>query len=93
MVRVDTLLPGTTSTNWTHSPRCGTATNSAGVSYVCTTTVAVLGYPLDYEVYFNTRAITATTTTTDHTPMEDALLGLISSATTSIDFAVYGLNR
>ena len=43
MVRVDTSVEGSQASNWTHNPRCGTATNSAGVSYECTTTIADLG--------------------------------------------------
>ena len=93
MVRVDTSVEGSQASNWTHNPRCGTATNSVGVSYECTTTIADLGYPLDYAVYMNERAVTATGTTLDHTPMEDELLGFIDNATTSIDAAIYGLNR
>ena len=53
----------------------------------------VVGQALDYAVYFNTRAITATTTTTETTPTEDGLLALINNATVSIDVALYGLNR
>ncbi len=93
MVRVDTLANGSQADNWTHNPRCGTATNSAGVTRTCTLTVTNVGHDLDYAVYFNNRAITATTTTTETTPMEDALLGFIDGATTSIDVALYGLNR
>ena len=92
MVRVDASADGNLASNWTHNPRCGTATNSAGVSRTCTLTVTALDHGLDYGVYFNAR-FTATTTTLDHTPMEDALLTLIDGATTSIDAALYGLNR
>jgi hypothetical protein len=92
MVRVDTSANGTWASNWTHNPRCGTATSSAGISRTCTLTVTNVGQPLDYALYFNER-FTATTTTLDHTLMEDALLGLIDGATTSIDVALYGLNR
>ena len=93
MVRVDTWSDGSLPCNWTHNPRCGTATNSDGVSRTCTLTVTNVGQALDYAVYFNERAITATTTTTDHTPMENVLLVSIDGATTSIDVALYGLNR
>jgi len=93
MVRVDTSADGSLAGNWTHNPRCGTATNSAGSSHICTLTVTNVGHALDYAVYFNERATTAITTTLDHTPMEDALLALVNSATTSIDVALYGLDR
>ncbi len=93
MVRVSTAVSGTQATNWTYHPRCGTATNSTGISQTCTLTVTNVGHALDYAVYFNERATTATATTDEHTPMEDVLLALIDSATTSIDVALYGLNR
>ncbi len=93
MVRVDTSTDGGQASNWTYNPRCGTATNSAGVSRTCTLTVTNVGHALDYAVYFNEHAITATTITTEHTPMEDALLAFVNDATTSIDVALYGLNR
>ncbi len=93
MVRVDTSAYGSLASNWTHNPRCGTATNSAGVSRDCTLTVTNIGHPLDYTVYFDERATTATDTTTDPTPMETALLTLIDGASTSIDVALYDLNR
>ncbi len=93
MVRVDTSVDGSLAGNWTHNPRCGSATNSAGVSHTCTLTVTSVGYPLAYDVYFDERATTATDITLDHTPMEDALLALIGSANASIDVALYGLNR
>jgi hypothetical protein len=92
MVRVDTLADGNWASSWTHSPRCGTATNSAGVSRTCTLTVTDVGHALDYALYLNER-FTATTTTLNHTLMEDALLALIDGATASIDVALYGLNR
>jgi uncharacterized repeat protein (TIGR01451 family) len=47
---------------------------------------------LDYTVHFNER-FTATSTTTETTLMEDALLSLIDGATTSVDITLYGLNR
>jgi hypothetical protein len=84
---------GSQSSNWTHNPRCGTATNSAGVSRTCTLTITNVGHDLDYAVYFNERATTAISTTTSHTFIEDALLDLIDGADTSIDIALYGLNR
>lgn len=93
MERVDTSADGSLATNWTHNPRCGTATNSAGVSRNCTLPVTSVGHALDYAVYFDERATTATDITTDHTPMESALLTLIDGATASIDVALYGLNR
>jgi len=93
MVRVDTLADGSFESNWTHNPRCGSPTNSAGMIYVCLIAVAITDHPLDYAVYFNERAITATTTTTATTPMEDALLDLINGAATSIDVALYGMDR
>lgn len=93
MVRVDTSADGSQAGNWTYNPRCGSATNSAGVSRECTLPVTNVGQALDYAVYFNERATTATGVTTEHTPMEDALLALINGASTSIDVALYGLNR
>ncbi|MCB0014157.1 MAG: hypothetical protein KDE34_19730, partial [Anaerolineales bacterium] len=92
MVRVDPLAAGG-SDNWTYNPRCGTPTNSAGVSYSCTLTTTVVGQELDYRVYFNELAPTATVTTTTITPKEGALIALLESATTTIDFAMYGFNR
>ena len=93
MARVNTTLSGSLASNWTHNPRCGSATNAYGVSRTCILTVTTVGQPLDLDVYFNGRAITATAITTDRTPMEDALLSLIDGATTSVDVALYGLNR
>jgi hypothetical protein len=92
MVRVDTSADGSQADNWTYNPRCGSATNATGVSRTCTLTVTTVGHALDYAVYFNER-FTATTTTTEHTLMEDALLDLIEGAAASIDVALYGLNR
>jgi len=89
MVRVDTSTDGSLASNWTHNPRCGTATNSQGVSRICTLTVTDVGQALDYATYFNERAITATITTTDHTPMEDALLVFIDGATTKTGRALW----
>lgn len=93
MARLDPLADGSVASNWTYSPRCGSATNSAGVSHTCTLTTTYVSQPLDYAVYFDERATTATDTTTEHTPMEDALLHFIGNATASIDAAVYGLDR
>jgi len=93
MVRVDTSADGSLASNWTHNPRCGTATNSAGVSRNCTLTVTSVSHAFDYAVYFNERATTATDITPDHTPMESALLTLIDGASTSIDVVLYSLNR
>ncbi len=93
MVRVSTTASGSLISTWTYNPRCGTATNSDGVSRTCELTVTQVGRALDYEVYFNERAITATEITTDRTPMEKVLLSLINGAETSLDVAVYGLNR
>jgi HKD family nuclease len=93
MVRVNPLDDGSLSTNWTYNPRCGTATNSAGVSHTCVLTTTNVGYPFDHAVYFNERATTAITTTTQHTTIEDALLAQINGAATHIDVALYGLDR
>jgi phosphatidylserine/phosphatidylglycerophosphate/cardiolipin synthase-like enzyme len=92
MARVSTVATGSLVSNWTYNPRCGSATNATGVSRTCTLTVTTVGHPLDYAVYFNER-FTATATTTEHTSMEVTLLDLIDSATTSVDVALYGLNR
>jgi hypothetical protein len=92
MVRVDTSVDGNLVSNWTYNPRCGTATNSAGISRTCTLSVTSIEHALDYAVYFNEH-FTATATTTDRAAMEDALLSLIKGATASIDVALYGLNR
>jgi phosphatidylserine/phosphatidylglycerophosphate/cardiolipin synthase-like enzyme len=92
MVRVNTTVTGSQASNWTYNPRCGTATNSAGISRTCTLTVTNISHALDYAVYFNER-FTATSTTTETTLIEDALLSLIDGATTSVDIALYGLNR
>jgi phosphatidylserine/phosphatidylglycerophosphate/cardiolipin synthase-like enzyme len=92
MVRVNTLRQGSQPANWTHNPRCGTATNSTGISRTCMLTVTATSQALDYAVYFNPW-FTATVTSTLSTPMEQGLLGLINSATAQIDVALYGLNR
>ncbi|MBN1935638.1 MAG: lamin tail domain-containing protein, partial [Anaerolineae bacterium] len=93
MVRVSTTSDGSQASNWTYNPRCGTATNSAGISRTCTLTITDVGHSLDYAVYFNERATTATSTTTEHTQAENALLVFINQATISIDVALYDLNR
>ena len=93
MVRVDTAVSGSIPTNWTYNPRCGSATNSAGISHTCVLTESVVGTPLDYRVYFNDLAPTAELITTTQTGMETALLTLINNASTSLDLAIYGLNR
>jgi phosphatidylserine/phosphatidylglycerophosphate/cardiolipin synthase-like enzyme len=64
MVRVEPSADGSQTSNWTHNPRCGTATHSAGVSHECTTTVADLGSPLDSAVDLNERAASDTSTST-----------------------------
>ncbi len=93
MMRISTTADGNQAGNWTYNPRCGTATNSAGISHTCTLTVTDVGHSLDYAVHFNERATTATGTTTEHTSAEDALLGFIDQAAISIDVALYDLNR
>lgn len=93
MVRVDTAVSGSSPTNWTYNPRCGSATNSAGISHTCVLTETAVGTGLDYQVYFNELAPTAEVITTTQTGMEVALLNLINNATTSLDMAIYGLNR
>lgn len=93
MVRLDTAVSGDAPANWTFNPRCGSATNTAGISYTCTLTETAVGTDLDYQVYFNERVPGATAITTAPTVMESALLNLINNAQTSIDVALYGLNR
>jgi phosphatidylserine/phosphatidylglycerophosphate/cardiolipin synthase-like enzyme len=93
MVRSALSGDGSQSSSWTHNPRCGTATNSTGVSKTCPLTITYVGHDLDYAVYFNERATTAITTTISHTTIEDALLSLIDGASANIDIALYGLNR
>ena len=93
MVRVDTAVSGSIPTNWTYNPRCGSATNSAGISHTCVLTETIVGTTLDYQVYFNDLAPTADLITTTQTGMETALLTLINNASTSLDLAIYGLNR
>jgi phosphatidylserine/phosphatidylglycerophosphate/cardiolipin synthase-like enzyme len=93
MARVVTAVDGSQANNWDYNPRCGSATNAAGVSRTCTLTVTAVGQPLTYSVFFNELATTAVATTTAVTEMESALLSLIDNAATSIDIALYGLNR
>jgi phosphatidylserine/phosphatidylglycerophosphate/cardiolipin synthase-like enzyme len=93
MLRLDTTADGSLPDNWQHNPRCGTATNSAGLTHTCTLTVTVTGETLDYAVYFNDRAATATDISPELTVMEAALLDLLDGATTSIEITMYGLNR
>ncbi len=93
MVRVDAAASGNQASNWTHNPRCGSPTNSAGISHTCTLTTTSVGTDLEYAVYFNPHATTAVTTTLTPTPMETALLNHLAAATSTIDLALYGLNR
>jgi phosphatidylserine/phosphatidylglycerophosphate/cardiolipin synthase-like enzyme len=93
MVRVHITATGTISTNWTYNPRCGTATNSSGISRTCTLTVTHVGRAFDYAVAFNERMTTAAHTTTEETSLERSLLDLIENAAASIDVALYGLDR
>jgi len=69
------------------------ATHAAGQSHTGSTAPIAAGIDLDYAVYFNERATTATSTTLDPTPMENALLGFIDGASSTLDVALYGLNR
>ena len=48
MVRVSTTLSGSIASNWTYNPRCGSATNSNGISRTCELTVTIIGHALDY---------------------------------------------
>ena len=93
MVRLDAAVSGSTLTNWTYNPRCGSATNSAGLSHTCVLTETTVGTGLNYQAYFNELAPTAEVITTAQTNMETALLTLINNANTSLDMAIYGLNR
>ena len=92
MVRVHLTATGSISTSWTYNPRCGTATNSDGVSHTCTLTTTYVGHAFDYAVAFNERATTAAYTTTEQTSLERSLLNLIEGASTSIDVAPYSLD-
>lgn len=93
MVRVNPLSDGNSAANWTYNPRCGDATNSAGDSHTCELNTVSVGEPLDYAVYFNERAATADATTSEPTVIEQALLNLINTASTSIDVALFDLDR
>jgi phosphatidylserine/phosphatidylglycerophosphate/cardiolipin synthase-like enzyme len=93
MERVSSLADGSQERNWRHSPRCGTATNSAASSRICTLTLLNVGSPLDFDVHFNDLATTATEITGSRTMLEEELLALIADADTRIDAAIYGLNR
>jgi hypothetical protein len=93
MVRVETTVDGSLASNWTHNPRCGTATNTLGDTHECLLTATPVPTNLEYAVYFNELATTATETTTDPTVMETRLLELIDNASSTIDIALYGLNR
>jgi phosphatidylserine/phosphatidylglycerophosphate/cardiolipin synthase-like enzyme len=92
MVRVSPTVSGSLASNWTYNPRCGDPTNSAGISHTCALTVTTVGRPLAYSVYFNHR-FTATATTPALQPMEQALIDLIDGAGSTVDVALYGLNR
>jgi len=93
MVRIDAAAPGDQVDNWTHSPRCGSATNSFGRSRTCNPTIVHLDYDLDWAVYFNEHSGPDSQVTSEETPMEAALLALLDGADSSIDVALYGLNR
>jgi len=93
MLRLDAAVSANLPGNWTYNPRCGTATNTAGMIHTCTLTETAVGQPFSYQVFFNPLAITATGPTTTTTPMELALLEVINQATSQIDVALYGLNR
>jgi len=87
MERVDTTADGSDSTNWRDSYICGTVTNSAGDSHTCTWSSATVAEDFNYDVYF-TDIITGSDTT-----LENTLLSLINGSGTSVDAALYGLNR
>lgn len=93
MVRRETAVSGDDPSNWTFNPRCGSATNTVGISRTCTLTETAVGTDFSYQLFFNELAPNATVTTTAVTTMEAALLGLIDSAQTGIDGAIYGINR
>lgn len=92
MVRVDPTASGSDSENWTYNPRCGTPTNAAGESHACTLAVVDVGTDLALNVYFNER-FEEGATTSELTNMEKALLEQIEGALSSIDIALYGLDR
>jgi phosphatidylserine/phosphatidylglycerophosphate/cardiolipin synthase-like enzyme len=87
MERIDSTVDGSDSTNWRDSYICGTATNSAGDSHTCTWSSATVAEDFNCDVYF-TDVITGSDTT-----LEDTLLSLINGSGTSIDAALYGLDR
>jgi hypothetical protein len=93
MTRVHPRADGNVASNWTYGIRCSTPTNSSGSHYECVNPAIGVPHPLDYAVYFNERATTASRPTAERTEMENALLTFIDHATTSIDIALYGLNR
>ncbi|MCC6607936.1 MAG: lamin tail domain-containing protein [Anaerolineae bacterium] len=93
MLRLDAAAAANLPDNWTYNPRCGTATNTAGISHSGTLTETAVGQPFTYQVFFNPLATTATGPTLTVTPMELALLDVIDQAATQIDIALYGLNR
>ena len=93
MLRLDAAAAANLPDDWTYNPRCGTATNTAGISHSCTLTETAVGQPFAYQVFFNPLATTATGPTLTVTPMELALLDVIDQAATQIDIALYGLNR
>jgi hypothetical protein len=84
MVRVDLSADGSLQSNWTYSPRCGTATNTSGISRTCALTVTEVGSAFEYSVAFNERVTTASYTTTEQTTLERSLLDLIEGASSSI---------
>lgn len=53
MFRIDPTMPGNLQSNWTYNPRCGSATNSSGVSHTCVLTTTNVLQPFNYSVYFN----------------------------------------
>lgn len=87
------MMDGNLAINWTHNPRCGEPTNAASISYSCTLTTTVVGEDLNYSVYFNELVPGATQTTTAVTTMEAAFLDLVDNSVSTIDIALYGLNR
>jgi phosphatidylserine/phosphatidylglycerophosphate/cardiolipin synthase-like enzyme len=88
MERVDTTADGSDPGNWRDSYLCGTATNRFGDSRTCTWSSDTVAEDFNYDVYF-----TDVITTGTDTALEEALLSLINGAGTSIDAALYGLNR
>lgn len=93
MLRLDAAMSANQAENWTYNPRCGTATNTAGITHSCTLTETAVGQPFNYQVFFDPLVVTATGPSTTTTPMELALLDVINQAVTQIDIALYGLNR